>query len=285
VSTDRRARVRALARELETIALSHSGRCTYSLIDLVSDERLGLDEDAVMAPASLIKVPILVALYAAVERGELRLDDRVRYQERHRSLGSGVLARMSFGVDMSVRDAATLMIIISDNSATNMCVDLLGLDAINSELDGMGLRYTRVYRRWGELTGDPDPRSMNTTTARETTSLLAQIARHACVSREASEDMLRILRRQDYRHELSADLPWNELNMLGDDPKVAWVAEKGGASLGGVRAGGSIFKGPNGYFAMSALCEGGASATTGRHHEANITLGKLGMAAWKALAA
>jgi hypothetical protein len=73
--------------------------------------------------------------------------------------------------------------------------------------------------------------------------------------------------------------------MLGDDPKAAWVAEKGGASLNGVRAGGSIFKGPSGYFALSAFCEGGNSASTGRNHEGNVVLGLLGKAAWDALAA
>jgi hypothetical protein len=97
--------------------------------------------------------------------------------------------------------------------------------------------------------------------------------------------MLRILRRQDYRHELSAELPWNELNMLGDDPKAAWVAEKGGASMGGVRAGGSIFHGPRGEFVMAAFCEGGTGPGTGRNSEGNVTLGRLGKTAWDALAA
>lgn len=277
-------RVEQLQPTLRAITDHHSGRCTWSLIDLDTGERIGHDENAVMAPASLIKVPILVALYRAAENGRLRLDDRVRYDERHRSLGSGVLARMSYGVEMSVRDAATLMIIISDNTATNICVDLVGLDSINHEMDELGLPNTRVLHRWGERF-DPDPLAMNTSTAAETARLLAMIGRHECVSAGASEDMLRILRRQDYRHELSAELPWNELNMLGDDPARAWVAEKGGASLGGVRTGGSIFKGPHGYIAMAAFCAGGTSATTGRHHEANVTLGRLGKAAWDALVA
>ena len=277
-------RMAALAGTLTDISQAHSGRCTWALTDLESGTHIGVGEDDVMAPASLIKVPVLVALYQAAHDGRLRLDDRVRYEERHRSLGSGVLARMSFGVEMTVRDAATLMIIISDNSATNICVDLVGIDAINERMDALGLPNTRVLRRWGER-GDPDPRSMNTSTASEMTRLLSSIALHECVSADASEDMLRILRRQDYRHELSGELAWNELNMLGDDPSLAWVAEKGGASLGGVRAGGSIFKGPSGYFAMSAFCEGGSSTTTGRHHEGNVTLGRLGKAAWDALAA
>ena len=85
-----------------------------------------------MPTASLIKTPILATLYRAVEDRKLRLDDRTVYREEHRSLGSGVLSKMSFGVEMTVRDAAMLMMTISDNSATNMCIDLVGLDAINA---------------------------------------------------------------------------------------------------------------------------------------------------------
>lgn len=275
-------RMAALTSQLSAIAARHSGTCTCALTDLESGEHTGFREDAVMPPASLAKVPILVTLYRATENGKLRLDDRIRYEQRHRSLGSGVLARMAFGVEMTVRDAATLMIIISDNSATNMCLDLVGIDAVNAEMDRHGLGQTRLFMRWEGA--DKGPRDRNQTTAAEMTRLLSLIARHECVTPEADEDMLRILRRQDYRHELSSELPWNEMNTLGDDPKLAWVAEKGGADRGGVRAGGSIFKGPRGYFALAAFCEGGSSQSTGRQHEGNLTLGALGKTAWDALA-
>jgi beta-lactamase class A len=273
-----------LSDDLRGIAEAHTGTCTWALTDLITAEHIGHGEDAIMPPASLAKVPILVALYRAIQEGRIRLDDRVTYAEHHRSLGSGVLARMSYGVEMSVRDAATMMIIISDNSATNICLDLATIDGVNGEMDRHGLPNTRIVTRWGGTTRLTDAREMNYTTAREMTHLLTLIARHECVSPEADEDMLRILRRQDYRNELSAELPWTEWNTLGDDPRAAWVAEKGGASLGGVRAGGSIFKGPRGYFVMSAFCEGGTSTTTGRLHQGNVTLGRLGKMAWDALA-
>jgi hypothetical protein len=125
---------------------------------------------------------------------------------------------------------------------------------------------------------------MNVSSAADIARLLESIARHECVSAEASEDMLRIMRRCDYRHELSLELPWNEMNMLGDDPKVAWVAEKGGAFLGGVRTSGAVFHGPRGEFVMAAFCEGGSGPGTGRNSEGNVTLGRLGKTAWHALA-
>lgn len=275
----------ALAGELNRIADAHSGVCTWALIDLATEEHIARDEDAVMPTASLIKVPVLVSLYRAAHEGRVRLDDRVTYREEHRTLGSGVLSKLMFGVEMSVRDAAVLMMTISDNSATNMCIDLVGVVAVNAEMRSLGLERTTLFCRLGDRSAGIDARKMSVSSAGDIVRLMATIARHACISAEASEDMLRIMRRTDYRHELSGLLPWNELNMLGDDPRAAWVAEKGGAFLNGVRTCGAVFKGPAGSFAMSAFCEGGAGPGTGRESEGNRTLWLLGKAAWDALAA
>jgi beta-lactamase class A len=273
-----------LERELADIGSRHSGKWTYALTDLVSGEHIGHDEDALMAPASLIKVPILVALYRAVEDGRARLSDHIQYREDQKVLGSGVLVHMTPGAEMTVRDAATLMIIISDNVATNMMIDLVGLDAINGTMRGLGLQQTTIFQRLGDRAAGLDARKMSVSTAREMARLLELIARHEAVSDDASEDMLRIMRRQDYRHELTRLLPWNELNRLPDHQRN-WVAEKGGAYLNGIRASGAVFHGARGEFVMAAFCEGGSGAGTGRESEGNVWLGEMGYAAWRALAA
>jgi beta-lactamase class A len=274
----------SLHKELLAIGSSYSGNWTYALTDLGSGARIGHDEDEVMPTASLIKVPILIALYQAAHEGRLSLDDRITLQDEHRFPGSGVLQHMTSGVEMSVRDAAVLMIIISDNTATNMIADLVGHDYVNAQQQRMGCERTTVFQRWDEKLVGLDSRKTWVSTAREMTRNLELIARHEAVSPEASEDMLRILRRQDYRHELSRELPWNEMNRLPDH-KQHWVAEKGGASPGGIRTGGSIFHGARGSFVMSAFCEGGdAGGGTGRESEGNVLLGRLGYAAWQTLA-
>ena len=274
-----------LDQELRRIGSDYSGTWTYALIDIAAGEQIGYGQDEVMPTASLIKVPILNALYQAVEEGKLALTDRTAYREEHRCLGSGVLERLTPGVEMSVRDAAVLMIIISDNSATNMVIDLMGLDYINEQLRRLGLEQTTVFQRLGERAQGLDARAMSVSTAAEMTKLLALIARHEAVSPEASQDMLRILRRQDYRNELSRELPWNEMNML-PDYKQNWVAEKGGAFLNGIRTSGAIFHGARGEFVISAFCEGGTgTGGAGRESEGNVFIGRLGYAAWRALAA
>jgi beta-lactamase class A len=165
-----------------------------------------------------------------------------------------------------------------------MMIDLVGLDRINQTMRDLGLEQTTIFRRLGDRGAGLDARKMSVSTASEITRLLELIARHKAVSPEASQDILRILRRQDYRHELSGKLPWNELNRL-DNHKENWVAEKGGAFLDGIRTSGAIFHGPRGTFAVSAFCEGGTGPGTGRDSEGNHLLGELGFAAWKELAA
>jgi beta-lactamase class A len=278
------AKLAALEAKLQSICERYSGQCTYALTDLASGEHIGLNEDTVMPTASLIKVPILVALYQFVHEGAADLQDRIQYREDQYCLGSGVLVHMTPGAEMTVRDAAALMIVISDNIATNMMIDLVGLDRINQTMRDTGLEQTTIFRRLGDRGAGLEARNMSVSTAREMTRLLELIARHEAVSPEASQDMLRILRRQDYRHELSGRLPWNELNRL-DNHKENWVAEKGGAFLNGIRTSGAIFHGERAAFVMSAFCEGGSGPGTGRDSEGNHLLGDLGYAAWRALAA
>jgi len=273
----------ALEARLRSIGSGYSGKCTYALTELASGDHIGSGEDEVMPTASLLKVPVLVALYRAADEGLVGLQDRIQYAEEHRVLGSGVLVHMTPGAEMTVRDAASLMIVISDNIATNMMIDLVGLDRINQTMRDLGLPVTTIFRRLGDRGAGLDARNMSVSTAREMTRLLELIARHEAVSSEGSEDMLRIMRRQDYRHELSSRLPWNELNRL-DNHKENWVAEKGGAFLNGIRTSGAIFRGQRGTFVMSAFCEGGTGPGTGRDAEGNHLLGELGYAAWKELA-
>jgi beta-lactamase class A len=275
--------LRTLEAELCQIGEAYSGNWTYVLNDLSSGDSIGKDGEEVMPTASLIKVPILVALYQAAHDGRIALEDRIRYTPEHAAIGSGVLTLLSPGVEMSIRDAAVLMICVSDNIATNMCIDLVGLGWINDQMRRFGLEQTELKLRLGDGSRGLDPRKHHVSTAGEMTRLLAMIARHEAVSEEASEDMLRILRRQQKRNGLSRLLPWNEMNRL-EGMEGSWVAEKGGTYLFGVRTSGAVFHGPKGSFVMAAFCEQGTAEGAGNYAEGNIINGKLGLAAWQALA-
>ena len=133
---------------------------------LDTGEHIAMDEDDVMPTASLIKVPVLVTLYQAVDDGRLRLDGphHVRRTAPMRS-ARACCRRMSPGVEMTVRDAAVLMIIISDNAATNMCIDLVGVDACQREDARPRLRETRSFCGWATGAAGLDARKMSVSTA------------------------------------------------------------------------------------------------------------------------
>jgi beta-lactamase class A len=276
-------RTQLLEDELRRIGAGFSGTWTAALTDLTSGEHFGIGEDTVMPSASLAKVPVLVALYHAVQEGKFRLADRTTYEQTHICGGSGVLQHLAFGTEMTIRDAAVLMMIISDNAATNMCVDLVGLDQVNETMRSMAFPRTQISQRWGERAAGLDGRKMWVSTAGEMCGLMTLIARHEAVSADASEDMLRILRRSDGRAELSHLLPWNEMNVL-ENPRQNWVAEKGGAFINGIRTGGSIFHSERGAFVMSVFGEGMLAGGAGREAEGNRLLWEMGKAAWDALA-
>jgi beta-lactamase class A len=272
-----------LEAELRRIGAGTSGTWSAAVTDLTTGEHFGIDEDSVMPTASLIKVPILIALYQDVRDGRLALNQRTTYEEQHLCGGSGVLQHLAFGAEMTVRDAATLMIIISDNAATNMCIDLVGLDRLTRGWHRDGYTNTHLYRRLGDRSAGLDPRKMNVSSAGDICRMMAAIASHEAVSPDLDEDMLRIMRRLNGRAELSHLLPWNEMNML-PDPRDNWVAEKGGAFINGVRTGGAIFHSTKGHFAIAVFGEGMTAGRSDHESEGNRFLWDCGKAAWDALA-
>ena len=94
--------------------------------NLTTGEEVAYDPDTLRPTASTIKVPILVELFNQVEQGTVSLDDRLVTNEENATKGSGILRDLRLGVDLPVEDIATLMIVVSDNQATNMMIDLLG---------------------------------------------------------------------------------------------------------------------------------------------------------------
>src|SRR5438552_19127871 len=118
-----RADTAALHRQLDAVAASHHGVLGYSISNLDTGERLSLRGDETFSTASLVKVPILVTLYDLAEQQHLSLDDPLTVLKIDQVPGSGVLQFMHPGMSLSVHDAAALMIVLSDNTATNLLLD------------------------------------------------------------------------------------------------------------------------------------------------------------------
>jgi len=123
------------------------GVAGFHLQDLATRDTMGWHEQEVFPVASTIKIPVLVGLLARAERGEVDLQERIAITPEVLTPGSGVLTYLEGPLDLSVLDIAQLMIMVSDNTATNLCIDWADMDATNELMDSLGLSHTRVRRK------------------------------------------------------------------------------------------------------------------------------------------
>jgi beta-lactamase class A len=142
-----RADTIGLRRTLDAIANAHHGVLGYSVLNLDTGERVSLRGDETFSTASLIKVPILVTLYDLVDKKQLSLDDPLTVLKIDQVPGSGVLQFMHPGMSLSVRDAAALMIILSDNTATNLLLDRVAIRRVWQKMEALGLPRTKVHSK------------------------------------------------------------------------------------------------------------------------------------------
>ena len=169
-----------LEKRIAAELYSYHGQMSVFVDDLRGHTvEIGADEP--FETASTIKAYILAALYWQAERGKADLDETITYRPEHFVDGSGMLRALGVGAALKVRDAATMMIICSDNIATNMVIDYLGLEEINGCIRAMGFAHTVLHNplhfdRYDKL---------GTTTPRDYASLFGQLARGTLVSRAA----------------------------------------------------------------------------------------------------
>ena len=144
----------------------------------------------------MIKLCVLAEAFRAREAGELDFDETVRVSARDWKPSCGALTYMHDGLEVTVRDLAVLMIILSDNTATNLLIDRLGPDAINRTAASMGLSERTRCRRKLFMPELSAKGITNHVTAADMGRLLELMLRGEAVSRAASEEMLAILRDQ-----------------------------------------------------------------------------------------
>lgn len=142
-----RADTAALRRTLDSMAVAHHGVVGYTIVNLDTGERLERNGDAPFPTASLIKVPIAITLMEQVAAGQVSLDDRMTVLRIEKVPGAGILQFLHDGADITVRDAAWLMLTLSDNTATNLLLSRLELRRVGESMEKRGLPRTKVHAK------------------------------------------------------------------------------------------------------------------------------------------
>lgn len=195
------------------LAKAHKGFVAVAVKNLKTGEEFYLNADEPMPTASLIKLPVMVEAYRQAADGKLTLDAMVTLKKGDKVPGSGILtSHFSEGATFPLRDAIRLMIRYSDNTATNLVVDQIGLPSTAARMEALGLKDTKLHAKvFKRETSIAPERSklygLGSTTAREMVTLLGMIEAGKVVSPEACKEMIAHLKTCDDPNRFPKYLP------------------------------------------------------------------------------
>src|SRR2546430_13634027 len=182
-----------LAATIKEVDGKLEGVLAVAIPDLSTDQKYLLHADEAMPTASSIKIAILAELYRQAQQGKVKLTDFYTLQQSDMVGGSGITSVLTPGMTkLTLRDVAGLMISVSDNSATNLIIDRVGMGKVNALLDSLGLTHTRLRRKMMDLKAAAEGRE-NVATPKEMMMLLEQIYRGKVLNKEMTEDFLKVL--------------------------------------------------------------------------------------------
>jgi beta-lactamase class A len=207
-----------------------------------------LSGDDRVPTASTIKIAIMVEAFARVTEGKAKWTDELILTKEKKVGGAGILPEFADGLRLTLRDGVMLMMTLSDNTATNLVIDVLTTDAVNARMESLGLKETRLMRRvfgGGEsMEGKKEENKrfgLGRTTPHEMVTLLEKLERGEVISPAASKEMLELMKREQGTNGI-----WREEWRL---PK----ATKSGA-LDALRSNLGIIYHPRGRIALAITC-------------------------------
>ncbi len=183
-----------LIRNIEETAHNFDGVMGLAIIDLQSGEEILINAQATFPTGSSIKIPILIELHRQAAAGTLKLTETLPITNRQQVGGSGVLLHFAEGgSQLSLHDLSILMIALSDNTATNLLIERLGMDRINQTIVDLGLPGIKLQRKMIDLAAMARG-AENIATPREAARLLELLAQGKVINTEVSAAVLKTLR-------------------------------------------------------------------------------------------
>jgi len=164
-----------------------------AILDLTTGQKYFFHADEVLPTASSIKIAILAELYRQAQQGKIKLGDPYTLQSSDLVAGSGIANALTPGVTrLTIRDVAALMISVSDNSATNIIIDRIGMENVNALLDSLELTHTRLRRKMMDVKAAAEGRE-NIATPREMVMLLEDLYRGKVLNKQMTDDFFELL--------------------------------------------------------------------------------------------
>ena len=201
--------------QVKPIVASFKGKVSLYAKNLDTGETYTLNGDERVRTASTIKIAVMIEAFARVAEGKAKWTDEVVLTKEKKVSGSGILAELSDGLRLTLRDAVNLMMIVSDNTATNLVLDVLTTDAVNARMESLGFKQIKIMRKvgsGGESTAGKDPENkkfgLGMATPHEMVLVMEKLERGEIISPAVSKDMIELMKREQDRNAIGRSL-WN----------------------------------------------------------------------------
>lgn len=211
---DRVAVAQSLDERMRAEISPFKGHVSLFAKNLDTGQEYSFNGDERVPTASTIKIAVMIEAFARVAEKRAKWTDELVLTKAARYGGSGILPELSDGLRLTLQDCVRLMMLLSDNTATNMVLDYLGTDAVNGRINSLGFKQTRIMRRvggGGESSDGKQPDNkrfgLGATTPHEMVQILEKLNRGDIVSPAASKEMLSLMKREQARYAIGRDIP------------------------------------------------------------------------------
>lgn len=239
----------SLDDNVKTLVGSFKGNVSLFAKNLDTGETYALNPDERVRTASTIKIAVMIEAFARVDEGKIKWTDKVVVTKEKKVSGSGILTELSDGLSLTLRDAVNLMMVLSDNTATNLVLDVVTTDAVNARMESLGFKNIKINRKvgsGGESAAGKDPENkkfgLGVATPREMVLVMEKLERGEIVSAAVSKEMIELMKREQGR------------NAIGRSLWTVPMASKSGA-LDRLRSAVAILYTKKGKIAMAISCD------------------------------
>lgn len=199
---------------IETALAGFQGKAWIYAKNLDSGKEYGLRADEQTRTASTIKLAIMAEAFRQVSQGKVKWEDEIELTKEKKQGGSGILFEFSNGTRIDLKTAVNLMIVVSDNTATNLVLDKITTDSVNDFMDTLGLGDIRSMRKiggGGDAKAWAEPQNklfgLGRSSPRQMVKLVEMMERGEIVSKEASAEMIAIMKRQQLKDGIGRGVP------------------------------------------------------------------------------
>ncbi|MDD5594602.1 MAG: class A beta-lactamase-related serine hydrolase [Candidatus Margulisbacteria bacterium] len=187
----------SLFNRLEKLAAPHGQAVGLAFIDLKTGQELSINGSQEFPAASVAKVPVMAAAFHLSDLGQVDLQKKIRFRNEDKLGGSGVLQWLKGGTSYTIWNLVRMMIVLSDNTATRLVVNTLGLPTVNEYIKSLGLAETLIVDN--TMLNEPPALNINKTSPLDLAHLLVKIYRAQGFTTQSKNEMLSFMRNQRYR--------------------------------------------------------------------------------------